>query len=546
MHSLLAHQPNGTRQLTSMNTLESKLIESDSDTRDAEKDIFTLSLEVADKPTNEDQPVSLSGSSGSQLSHNTTSSLLAIHAQLGPMPEFNPVSSLPDTREKISESSEGTKGNPAEVVAPTEGAYHRQLEESEKQPDHWAASSMQSNAPIARVEVAEELAVPAHTEAIVPAAIEPDTPEMNPEKDLRTENQHSSLNSDTAKGQLTESSPKFDRPQLEHENNSTDQPSRILVSSEKSIESSTVHSIIREVEVAHSSAAQRVQMSAPPTVQPDFGALDPASETHLKSGDANPQPQEVGSVTSGKLPVILSEQSGLQDPSELKASDLARVSKDPHSPHAATSTLSEPATPAPTRTTISPPINSHVEIHKTSMTSNAGEALGGLLPNVENDIHSMNLPSFTTAVLPSSSSMSVAINLSHSTSTVPRSFSGISDQITAAITTTNENEIEVRLDPEELGRLRIVLGGREGSMNVTVFSERTDVLELLKRNSNLLETHFSDAGYEDASFSFEKEHQEAPHEDIDDHSLIVIDAPELSNAKHLHNISTDTQLDLRL
>jgi flagellar hook-length control protein FliK len=81
----------------------------------------------------------------------------------------------------------------------------------------------------------------------------------------------------------------------------------------------------------------------------------------------------------------------------------------------------------------------------------------------------------------------------------------ISAQISAAIRSENGGEIEIRLDPEELGRIRIVLSGKEAGMSVNVFSERPDVVELMRRHSNLLETELLEIGYRDADLSFHQE-----------------------------------------
>ncbi|RLJ41202.1 flagellar hook-length control protein FliK [Litoreibacter meonggei] len=86
----------------------------------------------------------------------------------------------------------------------------------------------------------------------------------------------------------------------------------------------------------------------------------------------------------------------------------------------------------------------------------------------------------------------------------------ISTQICNALETSVNQDIEIRLDPEELGRVRIVLSPRETGMNVVVFSDRPEVLDLMRRNSDMLEADFSDIGYESSNFSFEQEHDDKP------------------------------------
>lgn len=58
------------------------------------------------------------------------------------------------------------------------------------------------------------------------------------------------------------------------------------------------------------------------------------------------------------------------------------------------------------------------------------------------------------------------------------------------------------LDPEELGRIRLTLKGREGCMIVTVHADRAETLDLLRRNIDMLAQDFRDLGYVQTSFSF--------------------------------------------
>ncbi|WP_170833415.1 flagellar hook-length control protein FliK [Litoreibacter albidus] len=123
----------------------------------------------------------------------------------------------------------------------------------------------------------------------------------------------------------------------------------------------------------------------------------------------------------------------------------------------------------------------------------------------------------------------------------------ISAQICVAVEASDERSVEIRLDPEELGRLRIVLSPKDGGIVVTVFSEKPEVLDLMRRNTNQLETDFSDIGYDGASFSFRKESRDA-----DD----LLDAPSSKTNEttpvssppevHLQIDGTTTSLDLRL
>lgn len=123
----------------------------------------------------------------------------------------------------------------------------------------------------------------------------------------------------------------------------------------------------------------------------------------------------------------------------------------------------------------------------------------------------------------------------------------ISAQICVAVEASDERGVEIRLDPEELGRLRIVLSPKDGGIVVTVFSEKPEVLDLMRRNTNQLETDFSDIGYDGASFSFQKESRDAddlldaPSSETNE-TTPVSSPPEV----HLQVDGTTTCLDLRL
>lgn len=122
----------------------------------------------------------------------------------------------------------------------------------------------------------------------------------------------------------------------------------------------------------------------------------------------------------------------------------------------------------------------------------------------------------------------------------------ISAQIHSALAAGDSQNIEIRLDPEELGHVRIVLSPKDGGINIAIFSDKPEVLDLMRRNSDLLEADLSDIGYEDASFSFQQE-----RDDKEKPSLERPDQWETEHAKGPPStqaqqiIPTDSRLDLR-
>lgn len=75
-------------------------------------------------------------------------------------------------------------------------------------------------------------------------------------------------------------------------------------------------------------------------------------------------------------------------------------------------------------------------------------------------------------------------------------------QISDAFVATKDDQIEIALSPEELGRIRMTISGREGGQHVVIWAERPEVLDQLRRNSASLMQEFSDSGMQDMSFEF--------------------------------------------
>ncbi len=60
--------------------------------------------------------------------------------------------------------------------------------------------------------------------------------------------------------------------------------------------------------------------------------------------------------------------------------------------------------------------------------------------------------------------------------------------------------VEIALNPEELGRVSIVLNGRDDGFYVTIAAERPETLDLMRRHIAVLNAEFQKLGYGDLSF----------------------------------------------
>ncbi len=129
-------------------------------------------------------------------------------------------------------------------------------------------------------------------------------------------------------------------------------------------------------------------------------------------------------------------------------------------------------------------------------------------------------------------------------STVARQIFG---QLSAGLSQLGQGGIEIRLNPAELGRITIqILEGSLGqSANVLV--EKPEVLDLLKKNENLLQSEFDGAGFESLSFTFDQQ----DHPDADQEAEFSAGTTE-TGSKHQTMfveptlIRTSADLDIRL
>ncbi|RNF34444.1 flagellar hook-length control protein FliK [Paracoccus methylarcula] len=75
-------------------------------------------------------------------------------------------------------------------------------------------------------------------------------------------------------------------------------------------------------------------------------------------------------------------------------------------------------------------------------------------------------------------------------------------QVSDAVVTMRDEMVEITLSPEELGRVRMVLTGHDRAPHLTIWAERPDVLDQMRRNSDMLLQQFNDEGLTDATLDF--------------------------------------------
>ena len=75
-------------------------------------------------------------------------------------------------------------------------------------------------------------------------------------------------------------------------------------------------------------------------------------------------------------------------------------------------------------------------------------------------------------------------------------------QIATALPAPGAQPVELRLNPEELGRVRLSLHQTDNSISVSIVAERAETLDLMRRHIAMLEQEFREIGYTDIAFSF--------------------------------------------
>jgi len=109
--------------------------------------------------------------------------------------------------------------------------------------------------------------------------------------------------------------------------------------------------------------------------------------------------------------------------------------------------------------------------------------------------------------------------------------------------------LDVHLNPEELGRVRLRISPSESGLSVVVLAERGETLDLLRRNIDMLARDFLEIGYEGATFDFAEGHPDTGDGHVAPSLPMVADAagPAPENPADEPNLlALGDRLDIRL
>ncbi|MFY2823088.1 flagellar hook-length control protein FliK [Ruegeria sp. MALMAid1280] len=126
----------------------------------------------------------------------------------------------------------------------------------------------------------------------------------------------------------------------------------------------------------------------------------------------------------------------------------------------------------------------------------------------------------------------------------------IASQMATAINVRSQSgAIEVALNPEELGRVSIVLNGRDDGLHLTISAERPETLDMMRRHLSVLEAEFQNFGLGDLSFDLGTS-ADAQHDESDGGEGNEFSAPQpehVAEAGPAHpNMAPDGRIDIRL
>ncbi|WP_254704036.1 flagellar hook-length control protein FliK [Roseovarius sp. THAF9] len=80
----------------------------------------------------------------------------------------------------------------------------------------------------------------------------------------------------------------------------------------------------------------------------------------------------------------------------------------------------------------------------------------------------------------------------------------VAEQLASGFRSGADKSVEIRLNPVELGRVRINLQTGDTGVIVTVLADRPETLDLLRRHTDILAQEFQEIGYGAAEFSFDQ------------------------------------------
>ena len=123
-------------------------------------------------------------------------------------------------------------------------------------------------------------------------------------------------------------------------------------------------------------------------------------------------------------------------------------------------------------------------------------------------------------------------------------------QVSEAIRTTSSGSVEIKLNPEELGRVKLVMTLQDAGMVVAFSAERSETMELIRRHVDLLAQELRQSGHQSVDFQFEGEGRRQEGQEslpkFDDEPHAAMGIAELSKSQPSTKAELDGRLDIRI
>ena len=124
----------------------------------------------------------------------------------------------------------------------------------------------------------------------------------------------------------------------------------------------------------------------------------------------------------------------------------------------------------------------------------------------------------------------------------------IANQLAAQFPKQRDNTTVIRLNPNELGYVRMTMRNIDGVMSMTILAERPETAEIMRRNISDLEQEFQSLGFENLSFEFD---DNSPQRDSPAAQDILQDVEQIDHQLSINPENTpystaDGRLNLRL
>lgn len=115
---------------------------------------------------------------------------------------------------------------------------------------------------------------------------------------------------------------------------------------------------------------------------------------------------------------------------------------------------------------------------------------------------------FGQQVMRNVSEMSLPLDVTRQSSPIP--ITELPQTIVKMVQSEPANSVELRLDPVELGSVRVTMQGTEKDISVVIAVERPDTLDLLRKHADQLLQELRQSGYSGASLTFNMSEQHNP------------------------------------